>query len=66
MSITGRRGEIIGVSGVVGNGQSELLRALAGLASFEGDVLVGGHERSQRQLLQGLAATCRRTVTTTA
>ncbi|WP_457190764.1 ATP-binding cassette domain-containing protein [Nocardioides sp. P5_E3] len=50
VSITGRRGEILGVSGVVGNGQSELLRALAGLASFEGDVVVAGNKRGQRQL----------------
>src|SRR5262249_23503690 len=31
VSLTGYRGEIIGVAGVVGNGQAELLRALAGL-----------------------------------
>ncbi|KRE96412.1 ABC transporter [Nocardioides sp. Soil774] len=50
VSIVGRRGEIIGISGVVGNGQSDLLRALAGLSAFDGRVVVGPTERSQRQL----------------
>ena len=31
VSFAARRGEIVGIAGVVGNGQSELLRALAGL-----------------------------------
>ena len=39
-----RRGEIIGIAGVVGNGQTELLRALAGLEPFTGTVAVGGHD----------------------
>ncbi len=50
VTLTARRGEIIGVSGVVGNGQSDLLRALAGLAAFDGLVVVGTSRRSQRQL----------------
>lgn len=40
VSLTGRRGEIIGIAGVVGNGQSELLRALAGLQHFDGEVTI--------------------------
>src|SRR6185436_2476681 len=42
VSFTARRGEIIGISGIVGNGQSALLRALAGLEPFTGTVQVGG------------------------
>ena len=41
---TARRGEIVGVAGVVGNGQSALLRALAGLERFSGTVRVRGAE----------------------
>ncbi|MCS5714029.1 ATP-binding cassette domain-containing protein [Herbiconiux sp. CPCC 205716] len=46
-----KRGEILGIAGVVGNGQSELLRALAGLDGFTGRVAVGGRELSASQLL---------------
>jgi ribose transport system ATP-binding protein len=41
VSFSAARGEIVGVSGIVGNGQSALLRALAGLESFDGVVRVG-------------------------
>ena len=50
VSFTARRGEILGVSGIVGNGQSALLRALAGLESCDGTVRVGDRARSSRQL----------------
>lgn len=55
VSFTAKRGEIIGVAGVVGNGQSELLRALAGLSSHTGSVRIDGRERSTRQLLHSSA-----------
>jgi ribose transport system ATP-binding protein len=50
VSFAVRRGEIIGVAGVVGNGQSELLRALAGLAGHTGEVHIDGEPLSRRQL----------------
>lgn len=50
VSLAGYRGEIIGVAGVVGNGQTELLRALAGLARFSGEVRIGGEAYSGRRL----------------
>ncbi|MBD3924211.1 ATP-binding cassette domain-containing protein [Nocardioides cavernae] len=37
-----RRGEIVGLAGVSGNGQREFLRGLAGLARVEGDVRLNG------------------------
>ena len=50
VSLTAHRGEIVGVAGVVGNGQGQLLRALAGLARFEGDVRIGAKAFSVRRL----------------
>jgi len=40
VSFTVRRGEIVGVAGVAGNGQSELLEALAGIRSPESGQIV--------------------------
>ncbi len=51
VSITAQRGEIIGVAGVVGNGQSDLLRALAGLAAFDGTVEIEGRAVTGKELL---------------
>jgi ABC-type sugar transport system ATPase subunit/ribose/xylose/arabinose/galactoside ABC-type transport system permease subunit len=44
-------GQIIGVAGVAGNGQSELMRALAGLQPFEGAVCLGGRSLTHHDLL---------------
>jgi len=41
-SLEARSGEIVGIGGIVGNGQSELLRALAGLDHCDGVVKVRG------------------------
>jgi len=43
VSFTVREGEIVGIAGVAGNGQSELLEAIAGLRSVSGGrILLGG------------------------
>ncbi len=55
VSLTARTGQIIGVSGVAGNGQRELLRALAGLAPFRGRVRQGGADQRSRDLLHDAA-----------
>jgi ribose transport system ATP-binding protein len=41
-----RRGEILGIAGLVGAGRTELVRALFGLTSSVGSVSVGGRELS--------------------
>ena len=50
VTFSARRGEIVGVSGIVGNGQSALLRALAGLEPFTGSVTIGSTEHSSKDL----------------
>ncbi len=49
------RGQIVGVAGVAGNGQSELMRALAGLQPSEGAVYVGGRCLTHHDLLREAA-----------
>ena len=44
------RGQIIGVAGVEGNGQAELMRALAGLQSWRGTITLDGRALGARQL----------------
>jgi ribose transport system ATP-binding protein len=51
VSVSAGRGEIVGVAGVAGNGQSACLRALAGLASFTGTVQIGARQYSSADLL---------------
>ncbi|CAN5758676.1 hypothetical protein BH24ACT5_BH24ACT5_17240 [soil metagenome] len=50
ISLNVYRGEILGIAGIVGNGQSSLLRAIAGLEHFTGQVTVGGHTFDQAEL----------------
>jgi len=51
VTLTATAGEIVGVAGVVGNGQSQLLRALAGLEGYTGNVAIRGAEYGPKQLL---------------
>ncbi|SDY73682.1 ABC transporter ATP-binding protein [Citreimonas salinaria] len=44
VSLTVRAGEIVGIAGVSGNGQSELLEVLGGMATATGSVRLNGHE----------------------
>jgi simple sugar transport system ATP-binding protein len=44
VSFTVNRGEIVGIAGVEGNGQSELVRSLVGLLPSTGTVLVEGED----------------------
>src|SRR4051794_1699065 len=55
VSLTARAGEIVGIAGVVGNGQTALLRALAGRTAAGGSVTIGGRELSRRGLLASAA-----------
>jgi len=49
------RGQIIGVAGVSGNGQSELMRALAGLLPSKGAIQLKGRPLANRDLLREAA-----------
>ncbi len=52
VSITVHRGEIVGIAGVEGNGQSELIEALMGLIDPEsGTVVVAGEDLTSRPTL---------------
>ncbi len=63
VSFTVRAGEILGIAGVAGNGQSELLEALGGIAHGQGTVrlngetldLTGRHSDGQSRRAQGIA-----------
>lgn len=55
VSFEAGRGEIIGIAGVQGNGQSQLARALAGLQSFEGEIRIGAETFPQSRLLDQTA-----------
>lgn len=50
VSIEAFPGQIIGIAGVVGNGQSQFLKALAGQAMFTGSVEINGAEKAAHQL----------------
>lgn len=50
VSIEAYPGQIIGIAGVVGNGQSEFLKALAGQAEFAGSIEINGVAKTAHQL----------------
>ncbi|MEZ5066606.1 MAG: ABC transporter ATP-binding protein [bacterium] len=53
VSLDVRAGEIVGIAGVEGNGQRELMEIVAGLVPFTGDVEIGGesvHRASPRAI----------------
>jgi ABC-type uncharacterized transport system ATPase subunit len=59
VSFAVKAGEIVGIAGVEGNGQSELIEAITGLRQSEsGEVVVGGrtvaHETARRMLDAGI------------
>ncbi len=43
-------GQIIGIAGVVGNGQSQVIKALAGQADFNGEIEINGKRMTSRSL----------------
>ena len=49
------RGQILGVAGVEGNGQSELMRALAGLQPSEGVITLQGRSLKTKELREAAA-----------
>jgi len=55
VSFGARKGEIVGVAGVAGNGQPQLLRALAGLDRASGSVNIDGRALSHRALRDSAA-----------
>ena len=55
ISLSAREGEIVGIAGVIGNGQPAFLRALAGRDPATGSVNVGGKDLSRRALLESAA-----------
>ena len=55
VTLTASKGEIVGIAGVVGNGQSQLLRAIAGLDKFSGAIEINGELTSSKKLLNKAA-----------
>ena len=49
------KGQIIGVAGVAGNGQPELMKALAGLNVSTGTITLHGHALNKKQLVEEAA-----------
>ena len=50
VSIEAYPGQIVGIAGVVGNGQSQFIKALSGQAEFTGTIEINGESKTARQL----------------
>jgi ribose transport system ATP-binding protein len=55
ISLDVARGQIVGIAGVEGNGQSELMRALAGLQAADGRISLQGRPLRAKELLNTAA-----------
>ncbi|MBW6418903.1 ATP-binding cassette domain-containing protein [Celeribacter sp. PS-C1] len=55
VSFEARPGEIVGIAGVAGNGQTELMRALAGLDAAHGELKLAGQRLSHKDLIHAAA-----------
>lgn len=55
-SIHLRKGEIVGLAGLVGSGRTELIQTLFGLAKYSGEVTINGKRAAFRSPEQALAA----------
>ena len=55
ISLKVRKGEVLGIGGLIGAGRTELLRAIFGIDDYEGDILYNGEtirNRSPREAIQ--------------
>ena len=55
VTIAAKKGEIVGIAGIVGNGQSQLLRSIVGLDAHSGKIYVNGEAISNKELLMKTA-----------
>ena len=55
VSFEAARGQIIGVAGVAGNGQPELMKALSGLLPSQGSITLNGKSLGSKELLHEVA-----------
>ena len=63
VNVSAQTGEIVGVAGVVGNGQSEFMAALAGLRKFDGERADPLASRARPRTSERGRPTCRPTAT---
>ncbi len=56
LSLTIRQGEILGIAGVAGNGQSELAEVITGLRECTGSILINGEEVANHEPSKAIAS----------